>query len=258
MRFLVVKRRAVVLAVIAAVVLALAATGVYYTGAAAIYSNVSPKKVPIYSVGTEEKAVALTFDAAWGADKTLCILETLEQKDARATFFLVSFWAEKYEKELKTLAASDRIEIGTHSATHPYMSKLSKSQTELELSTSKSLIESISGRKVELFRPPYGDYSDTVLNVAEAQGLYSIQWDVDSLDWKNLSKEQITSRVVGGARNGSIILMHNDGKHTLEALPSIIDGLRAKGFTFKTVGELIYKDNYTIDHTGRQNLNSGR
>ncbi|MDE6029456.1 MAG: polysaccharide deacetylase family protein [Clostridiales bacterium] len=252
MRFIVIKRRTIILAVLTAVVLALAVTGVYYTGAAAIYSDVSPKKVPIYSVETDEKAVALTFDAAWGADKTLGILETLEQKDACATFFLVSFWAEKYENELKTLAASDRIEIGTHSATHPYMSKLTKSQMELELSTSKSLIERISGRKIDLFRPPYGDYSDSLLNVAKEQGLHTIQWDIDSLDWKGISKEQITSRIVGKCRNGSIVLMHNDGKHTLEALPAIIDGLRAKGFTFKTVGELIYKDNYTIDHTGRQ------
>ena len=252
MRFLVIKRRAIIIAVIAATVFALALTGVYYTGAAAIYNNVSPKKVPIYSVETDEKAVALTFDAAWGADKTLGILETLEEKDACATFFLVSFWAEKYENELKTLAASDRIEIGTHSATHPYMTKLSKSQMALELSTSKSLIEKISGRKIELFRPPYGDYSDALLTTAKEQGLYTIQWDVDSLDWKNLSKEQIASRVVGNCRNGSIVLMHNDGKHTLEALPAIIDGLRAKGFKFKTVGQLIYKDNYTIDHTGRQ------
>ena len=171
MRFLVIKRRAIIIAVIAATVFALALTGVYYTGAAAIYNNVSPKKVPIYSVETDEKAVALTFDAAWGADKTLGILETLEEKDACATFFLVGFWAEKYEKELKTLAESERIEIGTHSATHPYMSKLSKSQMSLELSTSKSLIEKISGRKVELFRPPYGDYSDALLNTAQEQGL---------------------------------------------------------------------------------------
>ena len=252
MRFLVVKRRTIIIAVIAAVLLAAAVTGVYCTGAAAIYNHVSPKEVPIYSVETEEKVVALTFDAAWGADKTLGLLDTIESKDARATFFLVSFWAEKYGDELKKLAASDRIEIGTHSATHPYMSKLDKKAISLELSTSKSLIESISGRKVELFRPPYGDYSDALIDEATAQGLHTIQWDVDSLDWKGLSKEEIASRVVGGVRNGSIVLMHNDGKHTLEALPAIIDGLRAKGFTFKTVGELIYKDNYIIDHTGRQ------
>lgn len=252
MRFLVVKRSTVILTVIAAAVLAIAVTAVHYTGAAAIYNNVSPKKVPIYSVETDEKAVALTFDAAWGAEKTLGILKTLEEKDARATFFLVSFWAEQYSDTLKTLAASDRIEIGTHSATHPYMSKLSKSQIALELSTSKELIESISGRSIELFRPPYGDYSDALIDTAKEQGLYTVQWDVDSLDWKNLSKEQIASRIVGSCRNGSIVLMHNDGKHTLEALPAVIDGLRAKGFVFKTVGELIYKDNYTIDHTGRQ------
>ena len=252
MRFLVVKRSTLILGIIAAAVLALSVTAVYYTDAAAIYNNVSPKKVPIYSVETDEKAVALTFDAAWGADKTLGILETLESKDARATFFTVSFWAEKYSDTLKKLAESDRIEIGTHSATHPYMSKLSKDKMKLELSTSKELIEGITGRKVELFRPPFGDYSDTVLNVANDMGLYTVQWDVDSLDWKNLSKEQITSRIVGKCRNGSIVLMHNDGEHTLEALPAVIDGLRSQGFVFKTVGELIYRDNYTIDHTGRQ------
>lgn len=252
MRFLVIKRRTIVIAVLTAILLALSIVGVLHTGAAAIYSDVSPRKLPIYSVETDEKAVALTFDAAWGADKTLGILQTLEQKDARATFFLVGFWAEKHEDVLKKLAASNRVEIGTHSATHPYMSQLSKSKIELELSTSKALIERISERKVELFRPPYGDYSDTLLNVAKAQGLYTVQWDVDSLDWKDLSKEQIASRVIGKCGNGSIVLMHNDGKNTLEALPAIIDGLRAKGFTFKTVGEMIYRDGYTINHTGRQ------
>lgn len=252
MRFWVIRRSTIIVTVLAALIIAATGTAVYYTGAAAIYNNVSPKKVPIYSVETDEKVVALTFDAAWGADKTLGILDTIEQKDAKATFFLVSFWAEKYSDELKKLAASDRIEIGTHSSTHPYMSKLTKNEMQLELSTSKQLIESISGRKVELFRPPYGDYSDRLLDTAKEQGLYTIQWDVDSLDWKDLSKSEITQRVVSKCRNGSIVLMHNDGKHTLEALPAIIDGLRAKGFTFKTVGELIYKDNYTIDHTGRQ------
>lgn len=252
MRFWVIKRSTIVLTVLAALVIAAAGTAVYYTGAAAIYNNVSPKKVPIYSVETDEKAVALTFDAAWGADKTLGILDTLEKKDAKATFFLVSFWAEKYSDILKTLAASDRIEIGTHSATHPYMSKLTKNEMQLELSTSKELIEGITKRKVELFRPPYGDYSDRLLDTAKEMGLYTIQWDVDSLDWKNLSKAEITERIVSKCQNGSIVLMHNDGKHTLEALPAVIDGLRAKGFVFKTVGELIYKDNYTIDHTGRQ------
>ena len=252
MKFLVVKRSSLIIALIAALILAGAGTAVYYTDAASIYNNVSPKKVPIYSVETEEKAVALTFDAAWGADKTLGILETLEKKDACATFFLVGFWVEKYPDKLKTLAATDRIEIGTHSATHPYMSKLSKSQAELELSTSMDLIEGVTGTRPQVFRPPYGDYSDSVLDTAKEQGLYTIQWDVDSLDWKGLSKEEITSRIVGNCRNGSIVLMHNDGKNTLDALPGIIDGLRAKGFTFKTVGDLIYRDNYTIDHTGRQ------
>ena len=132
------------------------------------------------------------------------------------------------------------------------MSKLSRNQIELELSTSVDVIENITGKKPDLFRPPFGDYSDALLEEAEKQGLYTIQWDVDSLDWKDLSATAMAERVLKGVKNGSIGLMHNDGKHTPEALPLIIEGLKNKGYSFKTIGELIYRDNYEIDHTGRQ------
>ena len=252
MKFVLLRKTSLLKIAATAAVLALLVTGVALSGSAAVFAGTTVRKLPIYCVDTDEKAVALTFDAAWGADKTKSLLDTLEKYDAKANFFVVGFWAEKYKDELKMLADSGRVEIGTHSNTHPHMPKLSKSQMALELSTSCNIIESVTGKRPELFRPPYGDYSDAMLSVCEEEKLFAIQWDVDSLDWKNLSKEQIASRVVGNCRNGSIVLMHNDGKHTLEALPAIIDGLRAKGYKFKTVGQLIYKDNYTIDHTGRQ------
>ena len=83
-------------------------------------------------------------------------------------------------------------------------------------------------------------------------GLYTIQWDVDSLDWKDLTAADIASRIVERVKSGSIILCHNNGLHTAEALPIVFDTLRARGFEFVPIGELIYKDNYTIDATGRQ------
>jgi polysaccharide deacetylase family sporulation protein PdaB len=196
--------------------------------------------------------VAISFDASWGAEKTPLILDTIEKFDIKANFFAVGAWAEKYREQLKMLSDSGRMEIGTHSNTHPNMKKLSREKINLELSTSKSIIEEITGKKVELFRAPYGEYDDKLLQEAEKLGLQTIQWDVDSLDWKDLSSEQIANRVVSGAKKGSIILMHNDGKNTVAALPAIIAGIKNKGLSFVTIGELIYKDNYHIDHTGRQ------
>ncbi|MCI8595635.1 MAG: polysaccharide deacetylase family protein [Clostridia bacterium] len=252
MRFLVVKRSGIVKTTVIAVLLALLLGTVGVTGAAAVYGGKTTRKLPIYSVETEEKAVALSFDASWGADKTQDILDTLTRYDIKANYFVVSFWAEKYPDMLKKLGDSGRVEIGTHSNTHPHMPKLSRNQIELELTASVNIIEKCTEKKVELFRPPFGDYNDTLLEEAEKLGLYTIQWDVDTLDWKDLSAQAIAERVLNNVKNGSIVLMHNDGKNTVQALPLIIEGLKNKGYSFKTIGELIYRDNYEIDHTGRQ------
>ena len=143
-------------------------------------------------------------------------------------------------------------EVGTHSATHSYMSKLSESEIKAEFESSCKAIETVTGKPVSLFRPPYGDYDDLLIDTSNAAGLYPIQWDVDSLDWKDLSASDIAERIVSRTKSGSIILCHNNGLHTAEALPIVIDKLRAKGFEFVPIGELIYKENYTIDSTGKQ------
>ena len=126
------------------------------------------------------------------------------------------------------------------------MSKLSKAQIEDELTTSAQAIERVTGQKVTLFRPPYGDYNNTLIERAEAQGLYTIQWDVDSLDWKNLSATEIALRIVNGVKAGSIILCHNNGLHTAKALPMIFSTLKNRGYRFVPIGELIYKNGYEI------------
>lgn len=252
MKFLVIRKKGVLMALAALLLSAALLLAVGLTGSAAVYNGKTSRKLPIYCVETNEKVVALSFDASWGADKTQGILDALERYDVKANYFVVSFWAEKYPDVLKKLVDSGRVEVGTHSSSHPHMSKLSKSQIELELSSSVDILQNATGQKIELFRPPFGDYNDTLLSQAEKQGLYTIQWDVDSLDWKDLSAQKMAERVLSSAKNGSIILMHNDGKNTVQALPLIIEGLKNKGYTFKTIGELIYRDNYEIDHTGCQ------
>ena len=214
----------------------------------------SSRSLPIYSVETEEKKVAISFDCAWGVDYTDALLDIMQKNDIRCTFFAVEFWVKKYPEYAKKIVESGH-ELGTHSRTHPYMSKLTKAQMLDELTTSREAIESLTGQKVRLFRPPYGDYNNLLIDACAEMELYPIQWDVDSLDWKNLSGTEIAMRIINGAKNGSIILCHNNGLHTAEALPLIFSTLKNRGYAFVPIGELIYKDGYYLDVNGRQHKN---
>lgn len=231
--------------------MAVLSVSAYYTNAYAVYFGKTPRLVPIYSVETEEKKVSISFDCAWGVEHTDEILNALRVGNVKATWFMVEFWAEKYPDYVKKIDGAGH-EIGTHSSTHSYMSKQNSEEIKLELSSSSEAIKSVTGKDVNLFRPPYGDYDDELIKTASEQGYYSIQWDCDSLDWKDLSASDIAMRVINSVKNGSIILMHNNGLHTAEAVPIILETLKNRGYTFVPIGELIYKDNYTIDGTGRQ------
>lgn len=225
------------------------------TGAHTVFYGDNLRKLPIYSVKTEEKKIAISFDCAWGTDYTDSLLQTMEKENVRCTFFMVEFWTEKYPEYVKKINSYGH-EIGTHSATHPYMSKLSREAIVKELTTSCEAIESITRKKVEVFRPPYGDYDDLLIDTATELGLYTIQWSVDSLDWKNLSAEEICSRVLSRVGSGSIVLFHNQGLNTAKALPEIIRELKSRGYVFVPVGELIYRENFRILSDGTQVQNS--
>lgn len=233
-------------AVIAALVLALRLTGAY-----AVYTGGTVRDLPVYSVEREDKKIAISFDCAWGTDYTDKLLEVLGREQVHATFFMVEFWAEKYPDFVKKIDEAGH-EIGTHSATHSYMSKFSEEQIRAELASSSEAIETVTGKRPELFRAPYGDYNDRLIRTAREEGFYTIQWDVDSLDWKDLSANDIAMRVISRVQSGSIILCHNNGAHTAEALPIILDTLKNKGYEFVSIGQLIYRDNFTVDANGRQ------
>ncbi|MGB9977513.1 polysaccharide deacetylase family protein, partial [Thermovenabulum sp.] len=135
------------------------------------------RQLPIYRVDTQEKKIAISFDAAWGADKTLEILEILDKYKIKTTFFLVKMWMDKYP-EMTKLIASKGHEIGNHSATHPHMGKLSKDEVVKEIQTTHLRIKELTGQDCKVFRPPFGDYSDTLIKTAQELGYYVIQWDV--------------------------------------------------------------------------------
>ncbi len=137
------------------------------------------RRVPVYGVDTDKKQVAISFDAAWGDEFTEGILDILDTYDVKATFFLVNFWSEKYPDDVKMIAERGH-DIGNHSTTHPDMAGLSEEEIIRELDTSADTIESLTGKRPTLFRPPYGSYSNRLIDTAESLGYQTIQWSVDA------------------------------------------------------------------------------
>ena len=210
------------------------------------------RKLPIYRVETSEKKIAISFDAAWGNDDTETLISILSNYNVPATFFVVGAWVDKYPESVKQLySAGHRIE--NHSNTHPYMTKLSREQAENEITSCNQKIANVTGRTPTLIRVPYGDYNNNVVETVENMGMYCIQWDVDSLDWKDgATAENIAERVISRVEPGSIVLFHNDAEFTPEALPTILKTLIDEGYTFVFIEDLILKENYEIKHDGTQ------
>ncbi len=193
--------------------------------------------------------------APWGNEDTGRLLDTLKKHDVKATFFLTGGWIDSYPDDVKAIAEAGH-ELGNHSENHKEMSKISAEECKTEIMTPHEKVKKLTGVEMKVFRPPYGDYNDTLINTLKDCGYYGIQWNVDSLDWRDYSAETILSNVLNhkDLGNGSIILCHNGGKHTADALDQLITGLTDKGYTFVKMSDLIYHDNYELDITGKQHL----
>ena len=213
---------------------------------------VAAKRVlPIYSVERDDRVISISFDASWGGDQTMGILDLLDEYDAKATFFLVGIWVEKYPELVKEIAARGH-EIGNHSAKHPSMTKVSEAQMREELRTMDDQLEALIGQRTKLFRPPYGDYNDKVVTVCRDAGYEVVQWSVDSLDWKNLGVQDLITKATRNVQPGDIVLFHNDSKYILEALPTVLKTYKEQGFTLIPVGDILLQGETTIDVQGKQ------
>lgn len=218
-----------------------------------VSNSVDGRELPIYCVETPEKKIAISFDAAWGNEDTAKILSILQKNNVRATFFMTGGWVESYPDDVKAILAAGH-DLGNHSENHKNMSQLSDEEKKEELMKVHQKVQELTGYEMFLFRPPYGDYDNAVVNVAKDCGYYTIQWDVDSLDWKDYGVDSIIKTVTQHKHlgNGSIILCHNGAKFTAQALDTLIATLKNEGYTFVPISELIYKDNYHMNHEGRQ------
>lgn len=244
------RRLLIYLLVIAAAALVITVASLKGMDVLGVFSN--DKDLPIYSVECATKTASLTFDCAWGADDIPDILNSLKEADVKATFFIVGQWAEKYPDKVRMIALEGH-DIANHSHSHLRMGALDRSSIRSEIKKANSVLEELAGSKINLFRAPYGDYSNNVVATARELGCYTIQWNVDSLDWKpDISSETIMSRICSKTIPGSIILFHNDTRHTAKMLPGIIFTLKKMGYDLVPVSQLILRGDFYIDSEGRQ------
>lgn len=218
-----------------------------------VFGEVS--EIPIYSVDKEEKEVAITFDINWAEnDYIYSILDTLDKYNVKGTFFIMGGWVNYSEENVKKLIEiSERgHEIGNHSYKHPIFTKVGEERIKEELRKTDEVIEKYTGKKPSIFRFPSGDYNSQSYRTVSSLGYKCIQWNVDSVDWKEQGEEIEYNKVMKKVKPGSILLYHNNAKHTPNNLNKIIPELQKQGFKFVTVEELIYKDNAYIDKEGVQ------
>lgn len=218
-----------------------------------VHSTVNGRELPIYNVQTDEPKISISFDAAWGNDDTSKILEVLKKHQVHATFFMTGGWVESYPDDVKAILA-DGHDLGNHSENHKNMSQLSEEEIQSELMTVHNKVKELTGYDMFLFRPPYGDYDNEVIQTVKGCNYYPIQWSIDSLDWKNYGVEDIINRVCNSDKlqGGAIILCHNGAKYTAEALDQLLTGLEEKGFQLVPISELIIREDYHVNVNGMQ------
>ena len=207
------------------------------------------RKVPVYAVDTSEKQVALTFDAAWGADQTRKIMDEVEKYGFKCTFFLTGFWIDENKELVKEIFDRGHL-IGNHSENHKHLNEVADLNAEID--SVNADISAITGSSPVYFRAPFGEYDNDLISALESKGMQCVQWSIDSLDWKGISSSQIAERVVNDLEAGDIVLMHNASDHIVEALPLILLSIRNKGLSAVRLDEMLYKDNYTVNSQGIQ------
>lgn len=197
--------------------------------------------IAIAGTRTEQKVVALTFDHSWGNKFTPSILDTLKKNDVKVTFFIMGPWALKYPEVVKQMVA-DGHEIGSHGHKHENYGDRTAEWVKNDLMKAHAEIKEVTGGvEATLMRPPNGSYSKESLKTVDDLGYKSIIWNIDSLDWKNPGRDVIIERVMKRLKPGGIILMHASDTpvQTAEALPILLEKIKAEGYKIVTVGDLL-------------------
>lgn len=209
------------------------------------------KKLPIYSVQTAEKKLAVTFDCAWANSDTDALIKILKKHNAKATFFVTGEWVSKYPEDVLKFYTAGH-EIANHSDSHAHINKMSAAELSNDIKACNDKIKAVTGSVPLCYRGPYGEYNNTLLSGVEKLKMFAVQWDTDSRDWQKKSVDYMVNSVCKNAKEGSIVLFHNDLENTPAALDRILEYFSNEGYSFVTASDLIYKENYTIRHDGTQ------
>lgn len=246
MRFFVIKLKHIIFAALAVC----AFVCVIKCGKSVVTFVTGGREIPIYSVEREDNKIALTFDCAWNDTDIDDIINTLRTSGVTATFFVTGRWAEEYEDSLNKLVRNG-FEIGIHSYNHDDYTKMSSEEIMLDMGKCDKAVMSATGVRPYVVRVPSGAYNNTAVRTIEQNGRACVQWSVDALDYTQTTADEIYQRAVRETKAGDIILMHNGTELTAEVLPKIILALKSN-FELVNVSDLIYTDNFTVDHSGRQ------
>ena len=213
--------------------------------------SVNGREIPIYSVERTDNKIALTFDCAWNDYDLEEILDTLDEYNAKATFFIMGEWAQMYPDSVLEIYKRGH-EIGTHSMAHDDYTKMSAEEISDDMYACEQIILSITNNRPRLIRAPSGAYNDTVIKTCENGGRIYIQWSVDGIDYaEDATEDSIYNRVIDKTGAGDIILLHNGTEHTADVLPEILYTL-SKDYELVKVSSLIYLDGFFIDGNGCQ------
>lgn len=225
----------------------------YVPEAVTVTNHTNAKELPIYSVETKDKKVALTFNVATGNENLYELLTILDDYNVRATFFITGSWVDQYPEDLKAIAASGH-DLGNRSENHRHMSKLSYEESKEEIQMLHEKVKNVTGIEMNLFRVPYDDYNNTIIQSAKALGYHTVRWDINSEDWRDYGTNDIIKRCTQDENlgNGSILLLHTGTKFTIHAMEDVITELQNQKYELVPISELIYMNDYTVDLSGRQ------
>ncbi|QSZ27856.1 polysaccharide deacetylase family protein [Aceticella autotrophica] len=217
-----------------------------------IFNDLIPFEKPFSVNSKAGKIIALTFDDGPSNEFTKKYVDLLKSMNINGTFFVIGKNAEKHPELLKYIYENGN-EIGLHSYSHPFLPKLTPEQMVDELYKTQEIVYNATGEKPILFRPPYGAYNKTLLQISNALGLHIVLWNVDPDDWKKPGIESIVNRVILKVKPGSVILLHEGKPETFAALPQIIQKLKAEGYSFATVSNLMKIDEVSTNQQNEKN-----
>ncbi|MFC5648973.1 polysaccharide deacetylase family protein [Paenibacillus solisilvae] len=220
-----------------------------------VYKEIWPKvnleqlgRQPIYKGNPKKPMVSLMINVAWGNEFIKPILDTLEKENVKATFFLDGSWLKKNTYMARMIQSAGH-EISNHAYSHPDMSKLDRQSAYNQIAKTEALLQATLHVKNHWFAPPSGDFNQTTINVAAEQGLKTVLWTLDTVDWRHPPASSIVRKIRLQVEPGSLILMHPTDSSS-EALPGMIAAIKQKGLMLSTVSDTLSSKRVTLVEAG--------